>query len=417
MKLNFNITYKTVFGEELVLNIVSKDSENSTQTLPFRMSTFDGVHWTYQMMKPQSSRQTVLDYFYSVDCEGSERRHEWTTLAHRLDFSAVKGVNYAIYDHWIDIPEDSYLYSSAFTDCVNHRKLQSPKATEYARTLRLKVRAPQLRSNERLAIIGDSDTLGRWDATKAVDMTEHNHNEWVVDLNADAIGKRQLEFKFAALDEKIDYTPLWESSNNRVITISDMQEGDVVVYELDEAFFPIYDTKLAGTLVPVFSLRSKTSFGVGDFGDLKKMIDFISSTGQRILQILPINDTTITHTWTDSYPYSCISIFALHPQYVDLTKLPELADAEARKKFSDLQKELNALPQIDYERVNQCENGIPAPALRPGGQRGDGVDGLQDLLQRVRAVACSLCAILPSARSVRNGRLLAVAGSSRLGRE
>jgi 4-alpha-glucanotransferase len=127
------------------------------------------------------------------------------------------------------------------------------------------------------------------------------------------------------------------------------------VYELDEAFFPIYDTKLAGTLVPVFSLRSKTSFGVGDFGDLKKMIDFISSTGQRILQILPINDTTITHTWTDSYPYSCISIFALHPQYVDLTKLPELADAEARKKFCDLQKELNALPQIDYERVNHAK--------------------------------------------------------------
>jgi 4-alpha-glucanotransferase len=355
MKLNFNIDYKTVFGEELVLNIVSTDGENGKQTLPFRMSTIDGVHWTYQMMKSQSARQTVLDYFYSVDCEGSERRHEWTTLSHRLDLSAVKGVNYAIYDHWIDIPEDSYLYSSAFTDCVNHRKLQSPKATEYTRTLRLKVRAPQLRGNERLAVIGDSDALGRWDAAKAVHMTEHNHNEWVVDLNADAIGKRQLEFKFAALDEKIDYTPLWESSNNRVITISDMQEGDVVVYELDEAFFPIYDTKLAGTLVPVFSLRSKTSFGVGDFGDLKKMIDFISSTGQRILQILPINDTTITHTWTDSYPYSCISIFALHPQYVDLTKLPELADAEARKKFSDLQKELNALPQIDYERVNSAK--------------------------------------------------------------
>lgn len=355
MKLNFNIDYKTVFGEELVLNIVSTDGENGKQTLPFRMSTIDGVHWTYQMMKSQSARQTVLDYFYSVDCEGSERRHEWTTLSHRLDLSAVKGVNYAIYDHWIDIPEDSYLYSSAFTDCVNHRKLQSPKATEYTRTLRLKVRAPQLRGNERLAVIGDSDALGRWDAAKAVHMTEHNHNEWVVDLNADVIGKRQLEFKFAALDEKTDYSPLWESSNNRVISIPDMQEGNVVVYELDEAFFPVYDTKLAGTLVPVFSLRSKTSFGVGDFGDLKKMIDFISSTRQRVLQILPINDTTITHTWTDSYPYSCISIFALHLQYVDLTQLPELADAEARKKFIDLQKELNALPQIDYEHVNAAK--------------------------------------------------------------
>ena len=62
--------------------------------------------------------------------------------------------------------------------------------------------------------------------------------------------------------------------------------------------------------MPGFSLRSKTSFGVGDFGDLKKMIDYIDKTGQRVLQILPINDTTITHTWTDSYPYSCISVIA-----------------------------------------------------------------------------------------------------------
>ncbi len=85
------------------------------------------------------------------------------------------------------------------------------------------------------------------------------------------------------------------------------------------------------------------------------MIDFIAKTHQRVLQILPINDTTTTHTWTDSYPYSCISIFALHPQYVDLTQLPPIADAAKRKKFEELRQELNALPQIDYERVNNAK--------------------------------------------------------------
>src|SRR3712207_9242390 len=84
------------------------------------------------------------------------------------------------------------------------------------------------------------------------------------------------------------------------------------------------------TLFPYTTLfRSKTSFGVGDFGDLKKMVDWVALTHQRVLQVLPINDTTITHTWTDSYPYSCISIFALHPQYVDLTRLP--ARSEERR--------------------------------------------------------------------------------------
>ena len=135
-----------------------------------------------------------------------------------------------------------------------------------------------------------------------------------------------------------------------------MEEGNVVVYEFSEVHFDVYNLKCAGTLVPVFSLRSKDSFGVGDFGDLRKMVDWVAQTKQRVLQILPINATTITHTWTDSYPYSCISIFAIHPQYADFKALPQLTDATQRKRFEKLRKELNALPQIDYERVNDAKN-------------------------------------------------------------
>ena len=141
--------------------------------------------------------------------------------------------------------------------------------------------------------------------------------------------------------------PLWETQGNRTVKLPPMGAGEVLAYELEQAFFPIYNMKCAGTLVPVFSLRSEGSFGVGDFGDLCGMIDWVHSTGQRVLQILPINDSTTTKTWTDSYPYSCISIFALHPQYADLRQLPQLADAGARERFEALRKELNALSQID----------------------------------------------------------------------
>jgi 4-alpha-glucanotransferase len=127
------------------------------------------------------------------------------------------------------------------------------------------------------------------------------------------------------------------------------------VYYLDQAFFEISDIKLSGTLVPVFSLRSNASFGIGDFGDLKKVIDWIAATNQRVLQVLPINDTTITHTWTDSYPYSCISIFALHPQYADLTLLPKIKDAKKCAEFESLRIQLNAFAQIDYEKVNDAK--------------------------------------------------------------
>ena len=177
----------------------------------------------------------------------------------------------------------------------------------------------------------------------------------MVNIDATKLQSNVLEFKFVILDEEDDVTPIWEGGENRRVELPPLEPGDVVVYELPQALFPIYSQKVAGTLVPVFSLRSKTSFGVGDFGDLKKMVDWVAGCGQRLLQILPINDTTNTHTWTDSYPYSCISIFALHPQYVDLTALPALKDPRKAAEFEQLRQELNALPQIDYERVNNAK--------------------------------------------------------------
>ena len=71
--------------------------------------------------------------------------------------------------------------------------------------------------------------------------------------------------------------------------------------------------RVAGVAVPVFALRSDSGFGIGDFGDLKKLIDWAVTTHMGAVQILPINDTTITNTWTDSYPYNSISIYAFHP--------------------------------------------------------------------------------------------------------
>ena len=103
------------------------------------------------------------------------------------------------------------------------------------------------------------------------------------------------------------------------------------------------------------TLKSENSFGVGDFGDLKRMIDWAVSTQQKVIQILPINDTTMTHAWTDSYPYNSISIYAFHPMYADIKQMGTLKDKSAAAKFNKKQKELNGLPAMDYEAVNQTK--------------------------------------------------------------
>ena len=272
-------------------------------------------------------------------------------IKHQLDVNAKKAAVYTLYDHWKAMPEDAFLYSSAFTDCINHQAPQEMKPETGSKIVRLVVRAPQLRDGERLGVLGADKALGAWDVQKILPMTQHTYNEWVADIDATHLEGSHLEFKFVAF-RNAKNNLLWETSMNRTVDLPEMKAGELVSYELDQAFFALYNRKLAGTQVPVFSLRTRKSAGIGDFGDLKTMIDFVASTGQKVLQLLPINDTTITHTWTDSYPYSCISVFAIHPQYADLHALPELKDAKARAEAEKTRAELNALDKIDYEKVN-----------------------------------------------------------------
>ncbi|MFC2621876.1 MAG: 4-alpha-glucanotransferase [Prevotella denticola] len=354
MNIQFHIDYKTYYGQDLVLNIITGQHNGAEEASQYRMRTTDGYHWEVEVKK-DTKPGTQMDYFYSILRGDNEERREWGAMNHRLEFNAERGLNYQVYDHWSDLPEDAYLYTSALADCIVGKKLTKARLNNYNKAVTLKVRAPQLGAADELYLTGAEPALGAWNVKKALKMVQHNINEWTLTLDAAKLSGDQMEVKFFARSHDDDASPVWEYSNNRTLELPAMEEGETIVYELDEAFFPVPAVRVAGTLVPVFSLRSEASFGIGDFGDLKKMIDWVCLTGQRALQILPINDTTITHTWTDSYPYSCISVFALHPQYADLNALPALKDKKQREKFEALRKELNALPQIDYERVNDAK--------------------------------------------------------------
>ena len=344
MTVQFNIEYKAMFGEQIVVNIQTEEGE-----LKLPLETTDGERWAcdWCVESPEKS----YTYYYSVEREGRAVKTEWLMIKHQLEVNAKKAAAYTLYDHWKAMPEDAYLYSSAFTDCINHQVPQVMKPETGSKIVRLIVRAPQLRDGERLGVLGADKALGAWDVQKILPMTQHTYNEWVADIDATHLEGSHLEFKFVAFRNAKNEL-LWENSMNRTVDLPEMKAGELVSYELDQAFFALYNRKLAGTQVPVFSLRTRKSAGIGDFGDLKTMIDFVASTGQKVLQLLPINDTTITHTWTDSYPYSCISVFAIHPQYADLHALPELKDAKARAEAEKTRAELNALDKIDYEKVN-----------------------------------------------------------------
>ena len=131
---------------------------------------------------------------------------------------------------------------------------------------------------------------------------------------------------------------------------------------------PLFDRagfRGAGVAVPVFSLRSSGDFGIGEFADLRPLIDWAASVGMCIIQLLPVNDTTRKGGWDDSYPYSPVSSFALHPLYMHLQDIGIREDAAFRRQ----QNELNALPELDYPRVYKAKMALIRKAFLTRGAR------------------------------------------------
>ncbi len=348
MKIQFNVEYCTIDGEALWVNFPA-DGGAAAESL--RMTSADGRLWTCETSRT-AGKDGFVDYFYSVTRDGQPYRHEWLVAPHRLAMAAKRASKYMVWDKWTDIPEDAHLYSAAYTRCVAARKAAKAKAqTGGERTVVLKVRAPQLRSGQRLALLGGDKAVGSWVSGQAVAMTEQQPGEWMAALDTSQFASGEFEYKFVAVGGDKAAGLLWELGANRTFRFPHIDSGEAVVCELAEARFPIAPWRAAGTVVPVFSLRSEGSFGVGDFGDLRLMVDWVAKTGQEVLQLLPVNDSTVNYKWTDSYPYNTISIYALHPQYADFRQLPELKNEAERKRFEALRKELNALPAIDYGRM------------------------------------------------------------------
>ena len=196
---------------------------------------------------------------------------------------------------------------------------------------------PWLLHGEQILITGSAPALGSWDPAKALPMQVTQGIIWHIDIDKAGL-PASFEYKF--LLRKADGSIVWETCFNRTDPS-----------EVSETTFPGQRPRYAGTAIPVFSLRSRSSAGIGDFADIKRMADWAAATGQAVLQLLPVNDTTSTKTWTDSYPYGGISIMALHPVYLNLQDIGPLRNKETQAAFDAEAAALNALPQLDYERV------------------------------------------------------------------
>lgn len=349
MKLKFSIDYRTNWGEELYLLADSPMLGGGDYASAVKLTPANPGVWTLDIELPDGL--APFSYRYFVRNGAGDVKNEW---GHDRTFTPAPGVHvYDIYDRWQDQPLDKPFYSSAFTNCICRHDKRSMPLLPCTAEVTLCISAPTLGPGNVLAVVGESESMGSWDPRRARRMDNSSFPEWKVNVPAAGLSA-STQFKFVVLDARSGDVVSWEGGDNRTLGIEpDVNAATVIAGMRFINNMPLW--KGAGTAIPVFSLRTEDDFGVGDFYDLFKFIDWAVATGQTFVQLLPINDTTMTHTWTDSYPYNANSTFALHPMYLRLEELGVPASQERRDYYEALRKELNALPEVDYERANNAK--------------------------------------------------------------
>lgn len=350
MKLLFRIDYRANWGESLYLCGDTALLGNGDTSRALRLEVDGDRLWHAEVELPDSV--AAFTYRYIIKNEQGDTKQEW---GQGHCFRPAAGVNeYDIYDRWQDQPFDKPFYSAAFTECIcRHNSAGTKPLLPASGYVELCVAAPMVAPGCTLAISGEGDALGNWNPDRAIRMNSAEYPIWKAKIPAAGLNAA-TEYKYLIVDSANGRVVSWEGGNNRSIGVEPRENAATILAGMR---FINSQTpwKGAGTAIPVFSLRTESDFGVGDFYDLKEMVDWAAAAGQTFLQILPINDTTMTGTWVDSYPYKANSIYALHPMFLRLEAIGELKDKKRREYYENLRKELNALPEVDYERVNKAK--------------------------------------------------------------
>ena len=348
MKIHFYLKFSTRFGQSLAITGDIDALGNNEFANAFPLTYLNKEFWHGEIeVNPEEIVKVHYQYLLTEEdgtkiIEGSDNK--------KLDVSKAGAEEIQVFDSWCNAGDfGNAFYTDAFQDTLlkenrTNFKVKTPKSFTHI----FKVRSPLLRKNEVICITGNPHIAGSLHSEDPFLLTKED-GWWSGKMNLPK-ENLPLSYKYGIYNLKEKSIVSLENGPNRELH-SDAHDDKITIVHDGFAWYPNDSWKGAGVSIPVFSLRSRSSFGVGEFSDLKLLVDWAKKTGLKLIQILPVNDTTATHTWADSYPYASISAFALHPLYLNL-------ETVAGKKFADLikplkkkQKQLNELAEVDYEQV------------------------------------------------------------------
>ncbi len=341
--ITLNIRYRA--DEDTVMQIIFCEKGGEEQCIDMHRTGDDSWAASFAV----ESDTALLSYGYRLVRDGKVVRNEWAVMPHRLSLNCVND-NYYVSDMWLDSPVGYYTQTNLFRFFDKQaRPLDAPCVNWYNRSLTLSLYAMGVERGDSLVLSGDAPELGSWDLSHALPMVQTEPNLWSVTFDVEQLRGGSLQFKFVKIDN--GGNACWEEGDNRSLMLPTLAGSTATLFTLPHVVFGASKIRLAGTVLPLFSMRSQHGWGIGDFGDIKLMAQWLSATGQNILQLLPLNDTTIFGGDEDSYPYNCVSVYALNPIYMDMSVLPPLQSDKANRYYEAHRTKLNDSPAVQYSLV------------------------------------------------------------------
>ena len=347
MTIHFYLRYHTVFGQVLCISGNNDFLGNNDPAQAVELSWFNNDYWYVKIELPSGFDDTVLYKYFLRDKDDSEIFDGEENRA--IDLSAISAKTISVLDTWNAAGDLGNVFftrpfSKVLLTDITKIKTLFPKKYTYE----FRVKAPLLQPGEIICMCGSTENLKNWSSSDPILFAPQN--DWFV-ARID-LGQNEWPASYKYGIYNVDQKKLirFEEGENRILQ---KKENDVELVIIHDGFVKcvVANWRGAGVSIPVFSLRSKKSFGVGEFTDIPMLIDWAKQAGLKLIQLLPVNDTTAMHTWHDSYPYAAISAFAMHPLYINLEKVAGKDFEHIVKPLKKKQKQLNELSVFDYEQV------------------------------------------------------------------
>lgn len=351
MKIHFSINYFTRWGQNMALSGTLPQLGGGDVSKAVYMNFQWRENWSLEI-ETENDAPFEFTYRYVLKDNNGLDNMEWGD-DRKISVNPAEVQELWLNDTWNSPGAvENVFMTSPFQDVLfkdNYLPVKGKTPKKHTHVFRVK--APLLQQGEALCIVGDAKALGYWDTSKAVLMSNDEYPWWTVKVDLGNEKRKGVSYKYGIYDVEDKRFKYFENGADRYCAL-DVKPGRRTV--VSDAFVNVDNTKFhgAGVNVPVFSLRTRNSFGVGDFSDLKLLVDWAKKCGLKLIQVLPINDTIGTHTDADILPYAAMTVFAFSPLYLNLPKMGKLSqDNPLMQEYSEKQKRLNALPMVEFLEV------------------------------------------------------------------